>query len=107
MGHYNYKNLPTSIQTVDDVADFARFLSDKLHMSFHTDDPFVDYLDDKVIAEKLDALMDRCFEVCEAANIDIYGIMGWPDEKPYDKISGLGHSETNKRNIDDSIILNV
>lgn len=87
MEQYSYKNLPTSIQTVDEVADFARYLSGELRLSFHPDDPFVDYLNDKELAGKLDSLMDQCFEVCEAANIDIYGVMGSPDEKPYDKIA--------------------
>lgn len=57
MEHYSYKNLPTSIQTVDEVSHFARYLSGELHLSFHPDDPFVDYLDDKELVEKLDALM--------------------------------------------------
>lgn len=87
MENYRYKNLHTSIHAVDEVAGFARFLSGELHLSFHPDDPFVDYLEDKELAEKLDILIDQCFEVCEAANISIYGVMGWPDKKPYDIIT--------------------
>ena len=100
---YNDKKLPSSILTVDDVADFARFLVRELHLSFHPDDPFADYLDDKVLAGKLDTLMEQCFDVCEKANVDIYGVMGWPDEKPYDTIDG--ESSDNLHWAEDSIIL--
>ena len=100
---YNHINLPSSILTVDDVADFARFLVRELHLSFNHDDPFADYRDDKVLAGKLDTLMEQCFDVCEKANVDIYGVMGWPDEKPYDTIDG--ESSDNLHWAEDSIIL--
>ena len=80
------RSIPKVITTVEDVADFARYLALDLHINFHPDNPFSDYLDDAALVLRLDNLMKQCFNICEREGVDIYGVMGWPDEKPYDKI---------------------
>ena len=81
------------INTVDDVANFAKTLVFDFHFNFNPDTPFGELTDDPVLASVLDKLMDRCFEVCEAEDVSIYGVMGWPDEKPYANAKGEGGPE--------------
>lgn len=72
-------NMPTQILTVEDVADFSRYLVNDLNLVYHPDDPFTGVLDNPELEAKLDALMDQSFDVCEANGADIYAVMGWPD----------------------------
>lgn len=72
-------SLPKQITSIEDVADFSRHLANDLNLVYHPDDSFTGLLDDPSLEAKLDALMDQCFDVCEANGADIYAVMGWPD----------------------------
>ena len=70
-------SIPESISNIAEVKDFAKLLREGLSINFHPDDPFIDFLNDKALAARLDTLMDQCFEVCDAAGADIYEVMGY------------------------------
>ena len=66
------------------MKDFAKYLTNDLHLNFHPDDDFslyVNYETKEPIfspeeAAKYNAFMNECFDVCEKANVDIYEVMG-------------------------------
>ena len=68
------------INTTEDVSAFFKHLVEVFELNFHPDTPFSDYFHYETKAdtftpeqcEKLDRYMEQCFEVCEAANVDIY-----------------------------------
>lgn len=72
----------THIQMVDDVETFFHHLIDERKVNFHPDDDFGDYCcyaDGKPMFTEqeviiYDRLMDESFDVCEKAQVDIYGI---------------------------------
>jgi hypothetical protein len=71
-----------SIETLNDVKNFAQFLIEDLHLNFHPDDDFCYYASDDSqglnateIAQG-NAFMESCFEVCEKEHADIYEVMG-------------------------------
>ena len=72
----------THIQTVDDVKTFFHHLLDERRVNFHPDDDFRDYCynaDGKPMFTEQEVtvyhrLMDASFDVCEKAQVDIYGI---------------------------------
>lgn len=71
-----------SINNLKDVEIFAKQLH-AMNLVFHCDDPFTDYINFETReptftpdeAARLDGLMAKCFEVCEAAGVDIYDTM--------------------------------
>jgi len=71
------------INTVDDVRTFIREVkAEGLGDAFHPDDGFAGYVNMETnkpmygldAAWKRDDLLNKCFEVCEAAGMDIYDI---------------------------------
>ena len=94
------------IQTVEDVAEFARYLAMNLHLNFHPDDSFEGCLEDPAFAAQLDNAMTDCFAVCQRTGYDIYGVMGWPDELPYDRTDATTTTPQTTHRIADSVILN-
>jgi len=74
------------INTIEDVKLFAFQLVNNENLSFHPDDDFKDYIDtvtglpvfSKEEAERLNQLMDCCFDICERNGADIYDLMGKP-----------------------------
>ena len=74
----------TSIKTLEDVRSFATHLICDRKISIHPDDDFNDYIDlgtgenlfAKSDADKMNTLMDICFQVCENEGEDIYELMG-------------------------------
>lgn len=69
------------IQNIEDVKTFARKLFAE-GVSVHPDEDFHDYINaDNTAtftpeeAEKRNKLMDQCFEICDSAGEDIYGLM--------------------------------
>lgn len=70
------------IQTLADVSAFAKQIIGE-GVSFHPDDDFNDYINfetkdpcySKAEAEKRNALMSKCSEICEKEGADIYDIM--------------------------------
>jgi hypothetical protein len=76
----------TEINTIEDVKLFAFQLVNEENLSFHPDDDFSDYinLNTKVPlysveqVSQLNEMMDKCFILCEEADVDIYELMGEP-----------------------------
>lgn len=72
----------TQIKTLKDVAAFAKQIISE-GVSFHPDDDFNDYIVfktkepcySKQQAKDRNKLMDKCFQVCEKEDVDIYSIM--------------------------------
>jgi len=69
------------LKTVDDVKTFFTKLMKEDSLNLHPDTPFSDYVDKQgkdtftpEQAKKLDAMMDKAFEICDAAGVDIYSI---------------------------------
>jgi hypothetical protein len=73
-------NLPKNIKTIQDVEAYADFFVNELHVNFHSDTPFSDYIrsdngESSFTPEEIsiyDHLMDQCFDVCEKEGVDIY-----------------------------------
>ncbi len=71
---------PSDIKDLDDVIDFMISLYNDHQLNFHPDTPFEDYVssntDNPVFtpqqALQLNAVMDKCFDVC--GKTDIYGV---------------------------------
>jgi hypothetical protein len=70
------------IETTDDVVKYFIYLIEELHLNFHPDTDFSEYIsfdtgvqtfNDKEIHYH-NSLMDRCFSVCEESGVDIYDI---------------------------------
>jgi len=75
--HYD----PEDIKTVADVARFFLTAGVEYKLAFHPDTPFEDYVrtdDTRVFtdsqANRLNGVLDKCFELCKARNHDIYEI---------------------------------
>lgn len=72
----------TKIRTSNDVGAFAKQIISE-GVSFHPDDDFNDYVVfktgepcySKQQAKFRNKLMDKCFQVCEKEDVDIYSIM--------------------------------
>ena len=77
-------NTQSSIQSIADVQEFAKYLSYEREVAFHPDDDFADYFChetqeptfSKSEVKLFNRLMDECFSVCERENKDIYETMG-------------------------------
>ena len=73
-----------SINSIEDVKQFASHLTNDLHLNFHPDDDFSFYVNYETKeptfspeeAAKYNALMNECFDDCEKANVDVYEVMG-------------------------------
>jgi hypothetical protein len=74
------------INTIEDVKLFAYQLVNEESLSFHPDNDFADYINtetkEKSYSEediiRLNEMMEKCFIVCEQAELDIYELMGEP-----------------------------
>ena len=74
------------INTIEDVKLFAFQLVNEENLSFHPDDDFSDYINlntkeplySAEEVSELNILMDKCFILCEQAEVDIYELMGEP-----------------------------
>lgn len=63
------------INNSHDVARFFMWIVFDAKICFHPDDSFADYgIMSNSLAQKYDDKMNRCFEVCEAEERDIYEI---------------------------------
>lgn len=68
------------INKPEDVSRFFKWLYECKHLSFHPDDSFFDYINfdtkERLFtdneADALNDVMERCFEVCNYAGVDIY-----------------------------------
>ena len=68
-----------TIETIEDVKVFVRQLLNE-GLNFHPDTPFQDYINAETrqqtyTAEEADVrnkLMDKCFDICETLDADIY-----------------------------------
>lgn len=76
----------TEINTIEDVRLFAFQLVNEENLSFHPDDDFADYINvetkettysDKEV-KMLNNLMEKCFDICQQNEVDIYDLMGQP-----------------------------
>ncbi len=75
----------SQIKTIDDVKDFAIYLTKKEKLSFHPDDNFENYryvemgkvmpFYTKEEVDQRNNLMDECFKVCDRFKMDIYELM--------------------------------
>ena len=73
------------INTPENVKSYFKTLVDELSLYFHPDDNFAGYtlkgtkkpLFTEEEAKKYNALMSKCFEVCEKNKVDIYQIGLW------------------------------
>lgn len=80
----NIKTMIIPFETIDNIDDVKRFflwLKEDLHLLFHPDFLFEDYIekDRKPVFSKeectlLNHLMDECFKVCETGDVEIYSI---------------------------------
>lgn len=72
------------IASVKEAREFMKHLVNDLHLSFHPDDDFNDYKDERTKerlfndeeAQIYNALMAEAFRACENADADIYDL-GW------------------------------
>lgn len=72
------------ISTLEDVKQFAHYLGSTLHVNFHPDEDFASYINCETgepsfspeEVEHYNALMNKCFIVCEELGADIYEVMG-------------------------------
>ena len=77
------KTLPTRIETIQDVKDFAEYIKVVDNAAISPDDSFSEYANYKTLeltytkeeADKRDKLMEQCFEVCEREGVDIYELL--------------------------------
>ena len=75
--------LPTKIETIQDVKDFAEYIKVVEDAAISPDDSFSEYVNYKTLeptytkkeAEARDKLMEQCFEVCEREKVDIYELL--------------------------------
>lgn len=80
------KNMIRNIKTIEDVKLFAFQLVNEDNLSLHPDDDFADYINietkEQYYSEediiRLNEMMEKCFIVCEQAELDIYELMGEP-----------------------------
>ena len=77
------KTLPTRIETIQDVKDFAEYIKVVEDAVISPDDSFSEYANYKTLeptytkdeAESRDKLMEQCFSVCECEGVDIYELL--------------------------------
>ena len=77
------KTLPTRIETIQDVKDFAEYIKVVEDVAISPDDSFSEYVNYKTLeptytkdeVEARDKLMEQCFEVCEREKVDIYELL--------------------------------
>ena len=77
------KTLPTRIETIQDVKDFAEYIKVVEDVAISPDDSFSEYANYKTLnptytkeeANKRDKLMEQCFSVCECEGVDIYELL--------------------------------
>ncbi len=69
------------IETIVQVRDFISACFHDLRLSFHPDTPFEDYIDqygkptfNTIEQLALEKALEKCLEVCQNRNVDIYGI---------------------------------
>lgn len=70
------------IETKDDVVKYFSYLVEELHLNFHPDTEFSEYVSSETGESTFsngeicyhNSLMDTCFSVCEKAGVDIYEI---------------------------------
>jgi len=75
--------LPTKIETIQDVKDFAEYIKVVEGAAISPDDSFSEYANYKTLnptytkeeANKRDKLMEQCFSVCECEKVDIYKLL--------------------------------
>ena len=69
-------NCPQTISTPEDVRNFFEYLVTVENLDLHPDTDFDCYAKEYSTeqADQFNRLMNACFEVCKAANIDIYGL---------------------------------
>jgi len=76
----------TEIIKIEDVKLFAFQLINEENLNFHPDNNFSEYINkdkneplySQAEVKKLNELMDKCFDVCEKCQVDIYELMGQP-----------------------------
>ena len=74
------------VNTIEDVKLFAFQLVNEEKLSFHPDNDFSDYINletgEPVYSEEevqfLNQLMEKCFDICQEFEADIYELMGQP-----------------------------
>lgn len=72
--------LPAKVTCLKDVHLFFAYLYDVDRVAFHCDDDFSDYVNGQGIAftakgaAKRNRLMEQAFNVCQNANVSIYGM---------------------------------
>ena len=79
------KTLPTRIETIQDVKDFAEYIKVVEDVAISPDDSFSEYANYKTIeptytkeeADKRNKLMEQCFSVCEREKVDIYELLSY------------------------------
>ena len=77
------KTLPTRIETIQDVKDFAEYIKVVDNAAISPSDSFSEYANYKTLeptytkdeAEARDKLMEQCFEVCDREGVDIYELL--------------------------------
>lgn len=73
-------NIHSQINNIDDVKNFFHHLYYDLNVIFHPDDMLEDYVSSDGVeftpekCEIYDNLMEKCHEVCEKEQVDIYGV---------------------------------
>jgi len=64
------------VDTISDVQQFLKELTDVFGLGFHPDDQFelelIDKQSDKIESDRLNKLMDKAFEVCKREGVEIY-----------------------------------
>ena len=77
------KTLPTRIETIQDVLDFAKYIKEVDDAQISPSDSFNEYVCYKTMkptytkeqAAERDKLMEQCFSVCKRDGIDIYELL--------------------------------
>ncbi len=77
------KTLPKSIETIQDVLDFAKYIKEVDDAQISPSDSFSEYVCYKTMeptytkeqAQERDKLMEQCFAVCEREDVDIYELL--------------------------------
>lgn len=92
----------SNITTIEDVKLFAFQLVNEESLNFHPDSDFSEYINFETNtsvyspeeSKILNVLMNKCFEVCEQYNEDIYELMGLP---LFEKLKIGIHSEKDEK----------
>lgn len=70
---FNNVRFPNEITTIDDVKTFGELLIQANIVFYPDDDICID--ENPELSKHLNMLMEQCFDVCDNANEDLYGIM--------------------------------